>query len=206
MKKATLLSLSFIVFNLAFAQHSKDDMHGNKSKNRVENFEKVSKELNLTEDQQSKMKSINQETKKKMEDLDKQQALTVKQYNDKKTAIRKEAMSKREAILTKEQKDKLSSIKSERESKMKEFSTKRLENMKKNLSLTDDQEKKINALQDKMSAELSVIRKDDKLNDQEKKSKINKIREDFRSSTGNILTEEQKNKLEELRKNKSGKS
>ena len=193
------------VASLVFAQENVGRMNGRMSGNRKENFENISTELNLTTDQQSKMKSIGEDYKKKMEDLDNQQSLSIKEYNDKKTTLRKEMMSKREAVLTKEQKDKLTSIKSERESRQKENAGKRFEMMKKNLSLTDEQASKISAMQNKMIADVSAIRKDEKLNDQEKKVRINKLREDLKLSTSKILTEEQKTKLNELRKNKSGK-
>jgi Spy/CpxP family protein refolding chaperone len=74
--------------------------------------------------------------------------------------------------------------------------------MKSNLSLTDDQLKKITALQEKTKSDIDKIKKDDKLNDQEKKIEIKKIMESAKENRLKIFTPEQTKKIEEMKKNK----
>ncbi len=77
-------------------------------------MDKLTRELNLTSDQQSKVKAAFDEQKPKIEALHKEMA-------EKRKALMEETDGKIEAVLTPEQKTKYEKIKAERREKIKEW-------------------------------------------------------------------------------------
>ena len=213
MKKILILIVTISSFTISQAQEkcNKEAMHqGDKKASQQKNSGKERKlkmmqALGLSESQKSQMRSIHEEEKKKMEALSLQQTITVKEYNDKKTAIRNEMQTKRQAVLTKEQKDKIASIKAERENKKNEMYDKKMARMKEKLSLTEDQTKQMNALRQKTKADVESIKNNNKLNDQEKKTQIKSLIKNAKDAKMNILTKEQLIKALEHRKKKEAK-
>jgi primosomal protein N' len=99
----------------------KDDHQSGEMKKAAEKRKAVMKMLDLTEAQKNDLKKMHAEMKNKMDALEKEQTITVKEYNDRKTALKKEMDSKRDQILTKEQKDKIASMKANREKEKKKI-------------------------------------------------------------------------------------
>lgn len=168
----------------------------------MEQRKKMAQFLQLTEDQKTQMKAIRQDFQKKMDALDQQQNITVKEYNDRKTQLRKELQSKREALLTKEQKDKIATARELKALKQKEMFVKRMAMMKDRLDLTDDQVKQLKALHEKNSSAVENVKKDNKLNDQEKKMRLKSIKGTAIEERKKILNEEQLKKLASMKKNR----
>ena len=132
--------------------------------------------------------------------LDKQQSLTIKEYNDRKSALRKEVIAKRQSIFTKEQKNRIETAKQLKELRKKEMRIKRFGRMREKLDLSDDQVKQMNALQEKRRADMDKIKNDSKLNDQEKRIQMKEIMKAGKDAGKKILTEEQLNKMQNLKK------
>jgi len=174
--------------------------HGKKQK-----MQEMMKSLNLTSEQKAKLKEAGNDSRKKIKALELQQNLTLKEYNDKKTAIRKEMQAKREAILTKEQKDKIASMKSDREKKKDEMYDKKMGKMKEKLGLTDDQARQMNALRQKTKDDINSIKNNNKLNDQEKRTQIKELMRKAKENRMNILTKEQLIKMMENKNKKNTK-
>ena len=211
MKKILILIVAVLPFSISQAQEpsKKEAIHQGEKKNnhqnnpRKERKHKMVQALALSESQKSQMRSIRVDEKKKMEALSLQQTITVKEYNDKKTAIRKEMQAKRQAVLTKEQKDKIASMKAERENKKNERYEKKMAKMKETVNLTEDQTKQMNALRQKTKADVEGIKNNGKLNDQEKKTQLKAAIKNARDASMNILTKDQLIKMLEVR-NKKG--
>lgn len=208
MKKGLIcIGILFQFFYTANAQERKSiDEHqskGPQSKiNRVERHERMAKWLQLTEDQKKQMQQIRDENKKKLELLEQQQTITVKEYNDRKTALRKEMQAKREAVLTKQQKDRIATAKELQQLKKQEMFVKRMGAMKEKLNLTDDQAKQFKLLREKNQSEITKIKNDSKLNDQEKKVRIRTVVENGKESAKKLLTSEQLTKLDQMKEHK----
>jgi Spy/CpxP family protein refolding chaperone len=210
MKKAVILILAFLSFSITHAQEkdNKNAIHLSENKGKYQNNSRKERKLKmmmalgLSESQKSQMRSIHEEGKKKMEALNLQQTITVKEYNDKKSAIRNEMQNKRQSVLTKEQRDKIASMKVERENKKNEMYEKRMAKMKETAGLTEDQTKQMNALRQKAKADVENIKNNSKLNDQEKKTQINATIKNNRDAVMNVLTKEQLIKMLEKRNKK----
>src|SRR5438477_3798096 len=86
--------------------------------------------LQLTEAQKVQLKSMNQDLRKKMEDLRKQDNLTVKAYREKMDALREERQSQFQSILTEQQKTQMQKDKEAYKARSKEFGVKKQERMK----------------------------------------------------------------------------
>ena len=204
-----LLFIFSILLSSAFAQEKCKMKKGNPACHRQEGMNRMPQEmgkmLNLSQEQKAALKSIKEVTKQKMDLLEQQQSITVKEYNDRKTAIRKEAKLKRESLLTKEQTEKVASFKKEQESKKKEMFEKRLENMSITLALTDEQIKQIRMLHEKSKMESAKIKSNEKWNDQEKRMQMKALKKNNEAFRNKILTEEQRNKAAEMRKLKNEK-
>jgi len=209
MKKTLIIAvLLFSFLNVIIAQENwkmkKDNQdqkmqQGNK---KGHDREKMAKLLQLTEDQKKQFQQIRKENKIKMDLLDEQQSITVKEYNDRKTILRKEMQSKRESILTKQQKDRIATAKELRELKKREMFVKRMGMMKEKLNLTEEQVKQLSTLDEKNKLAVDKIKNDSKLNDQEKRMKIKTVIASSKELRKKILTAEQLDTLEKMQKNK----
>lgn len=204
MKRITLLLTLLICALFTFAQQ---DVSSGKNKsgsndfrqNRKQRAAQMGKMLNLTDSQKEKMKSIQSEQQKKMQDLEKEQQITVKEYNDRKTAIRNEAKTKREAVLTAEQKQKKDSVKEIQQKKREvKVATKQLK-ISERLNLTSDQTRQLKEMQQKNKAEVEKIKNDSKLNDQQKALKLKEIRLSSKASRDKIFTPEQLEKIKAMK-------
>ena len=80
-----------------------------------------------------------------MQELSKNESITVKEMRDRKAAIQKDRKLKMDGLLTAEQKTKMAQLRAERKAKNEESYTKRLDKMKSTLGLTDEQATKLKA-------------------------------------------------------------
>jgi Spy/CpxP family protein refolding chaperone len=157
--------------------------------------------LNLTEDQKTKVKALNDDFKKQMQDLKKQDNITVKESRTRMESLRKEHRAKTENILTAEQKAQLKTMKTDRKAEVGERGKDRLEKMKAELSLTDQQVAKLKASHEAMGVKTKAIRENASLTDDAKKDQMKEVFKKQKEDMKSILTEEQLKKMEENRKN-----
>jgi Spy/CpxP family protein refolding chaperone len=157
-------------------------------------------DLNLSEEQKTKFKALNQEQHKQIAELKKQDNITVKESRERMEELRKDHLAKVQALLTPEQKAKLEKKKEERKTKMGEMGKARGERMKKELNLTDEQSAKLDAGRKQISEKMQSIRDDKSLTEEQVKEKSKELRKEQMKSMKSILTEEQFNKMKESRK------
>ena len=167
--------------------------------------------LNLTDDQKTQMKSINEEFRKQFTELKKNEDITVREWKSKMQSLSKDHQSKVQGVLTTEQKATLDRLKQERKDNFKAgrkgFQHKgrkggdsaRYEKMKTELGLTAEQ---ADALQKGRAAnfeKMKALREDKSLNAEQKKVEFKKLRDQQRESFKSILTPEQLKKLEQMK-------
>lgn len=157
------------------------------------------KQLNLTEEQKTKFKSQNEDFRKKMEELKKNDGITVKESREKMAAIRKEHKEKTQSILTTEQKTQLEKTRVEGRAKHEEMSKERAAKMKSNLGLTDEQSAKMEKNRTEMAAKMKALREDKTINDEQRKEKAKELMKQQKEATKSILTEDQLKKMKEGR-------
>ena len=179
-------------------ERQRDGVH--KQDGRKRHHGKEMADLNLSEDQKAKFKTLNETHHKQMTELKKQDNLTVRESKEKMESIRKDHHSKVQALLTPEQKSQLEKKKAERKAKMGEMDKSRGERMKKELGLTDEQSAKLDGSRKKMQEKMRTIREDKSLTEEQVKEKSKEVRKQQMENMKSILTEEQLKKMKEGRK------
>ena len=104
--------------------------------------------------------------------------------------------------LTTDQKNKIAQAKKDRSEKMKMMAQKRMEKMKTDLNLTDDQVAKMQAQRESSMEQMKAIRENSSLSEEQRKAQLMDLRKSNHDSMNNILTADQLKKKEELRNNR----
>ena len=158
--------------------------------------------LDLTGAQKEQARALNTEYKNQLKELEKNDAITLKDYRAKKASLEQQRKSKFENILTPEQKDKLAKAKKESSEKRAAMAEKRLEKMKADLNLSDEQVAKIKEQQEQSMARAKAIRENPSLTDEQKKEEFMNLAKSRKESMNSILTTDQVKKKEEMRNNR----
>ncbi len=158
--------------------------------------------LNLTEGQKEQMKMQRENFRKQMEDLKKNDNITVKEWKARMENLRKEHKSKMENILTAEQKAQLQKMKSDRLAMHEVDAKARIEKMKIHLGLTDEQAAKIEKNRIEISGKMKAIRENNSLSPEKKREEMRELMKKQRESMKSVLTEEQQKKLQESRRHR----
>ncbi|MEO6547248.1 MAG: hypothetical protein ABIN94_04590 [Ferruginibacter sp.] len=158
------------------------------------------KELNLTAAQKDQLKASRQNTHQQLADLNKNENITVKEYKTRKASILKAQKDAMEKVLTPAQKDQVMQAKQKAEVRHEAMNAKRLEKMKAKLNLSDEQVATIKSNREAGKAKVKAIRENTQLTAAEKKDQLMAIRKAQKDSFKQVLTPEQINKMEDLRK------
>jgi Spy/CpxP family protein refolding chaperone len=159
-------------------------------------------QLNLTDAQKQQVKDLNTDYKNQLSGLEKDDNITLKDYRSKKASIEQERKSKFQALLTTDQKNKIAQAKKGRSEKMKMMAQTRMEKMKTDLNLTDDQVAKMQAQRESSIEQMKAIRENSSLSEEQRKAQLMDLRKSNHDSMNNILTADQLKKKEELRNNR----
>jgi len=160
----------------------------------------MAKELNFTEAQKAQAKANHEEFKKKMQELNKNESITVKEQRDRRAALLKEQKSKMDALLTPEQKTKMAQLKAERKAKGEEHFAKHLDKMKTNLGLTDAQVAQMKSQRESMQSKFKAIMDNESLSREQKKEQFQALRAEAKEQHKKIFTPDQLKKMEEMKK------
>jgi Spy/CpxP family protein refolding chaperone len=163
------------------------------------------KQLNLSEDQKKQAGAIKQEYRLKMQDLNKNESITVKESRDRKDALRKEQKNRMQGLLTSEQKNKLEQIKANKKASKEAHYAKRMDKMKTHLQLTDDQVAKLKAGHEASKNRLKSIKENQGLDRVQRKEELMALKNERKTKMESILTTEQKEKMKQMRKKHGGK-
>lgn len=160
----------------------------------------MAKQLNFSDAQKSQAKSINDDFRKKMQDLNKQENITVKEQRDRKAALQKERKTKMDGLLTAEQKTKMAQLKADQKAKHEERYAKHLDKMKTSLNLTDDQVAKLKSQRAATQAKAEKIKNNESLSREQKKEQMMALKAEAKAQHEKVFTAEQLKKKEELKK------
>ena len=155
------------------------------------------KALNLTEDQKAQMKAQREIFHKQMEELRKNDGITVKESRERMEKIKKENKEKTDKIFTAEQKATLEKMKTEGRAKMEARGKDRGDRMKAQLGLSDEQAAKLEKNRSAMAAEMKAIHENKSLSDEQKREKMKELQKKQKENLKSVLTEEQLKKLKE---------
>ena len=204
MKKVTagVVLMMFLAFG-ASAQEKRDGHHGKYKAKHHRQY--ITKDLNLTDDQKSKMKAAKDNYRKQMSELNKNESITVKEMRERKSSLAKEYKSAVDGIFTPEQKIKLQEQRNKSIEKRKEMHANRSEKMKKDLALTDEQSAKLKSLNESYRSKFENLRKDESLDRTAKQEKFKALHQQQKEELKSVLTAEQIQKMSEMKKDRTGK-
>jgi protein CpxP len=197
MKKIVVSMIALCCFILSATAQDKTDMHHDHHQK-----EMMIKQLNLTADQQKQLAADHKKIKAQMIALNKDESISVKDYRDKKFALQKERKADFMAILTPDQKAKLTQLKQERRAKMQTMADKRLDKMKLELNLSNEQVATIKANRQATMAKAAAVLQNDNLSRTDLKTQLAAIKDANKDNMKTVLTPDQYAKWQELRKEK----
>ena len=171
------------------------NMHGH-----GQNF--MAMHLKLTDTQKQQVKALNDDYRKKLSNLEKNDNITLKDYRTQKARLEHERKAKFQGILTTEQKNEIAQAKKQRSEKMAMMAQKRIEKMKTDLDLTDAQVAKIQDQQKASMEKAKKIWENTSLTNDQKKEQLMSLRKENHDDMNRILTADQIKKREELRNNR----
>jgi len=170
--------------------------------------EMMAKQLNLTADQQAKLKTIHENERKEMEGL-KAKSLTADQFKTQKQDLHKKYQDQVQSVLTPAQKAQMETFKAERKKngnkqgqwdKGGKGMTKRSGEFQKELNLTQAQKDQLSKMRTDVKTQMESIRNDQSLTQDQKKEKIHSLKKEQQQKFKSVLTKEQLDKLEAAKK------
>jgi hypothetical protein len=191
-------------------KEGKDFKHGGPEKfaDRKGRFEqgkeRFAQHLQLTEEQRKQGKTIRENANKQVAALYNNDKLTLGDFKKQKAAILKDQKAKMDGLLTAEQKTKLAEGKKRMADNMQVQAAARLERMKINLGLKDDQVAKIKTTQTQLHEKMKALHEDETLLPEQKKEQMKALMEKQKESLKSVLTAEQLAKLESHKPTREG--
>ena len=202
MKKLWIPLFAILAFTCTANAQEKMGKMGKKGHHRQHDKGMMAKQLNFTEDQKKQARTINEDFRKKMQELNKNENITVKEMRDRKAVLHKEKKTKLDGLLTADQKTKLTQLKAEQKIKNDEQFAKKLNKMKGNLDLTETQVTKIKAQREITQSKMKAIRDNESLTREQRREKMIAIKVEAKDQHQKIFTPDQLKKMEELKKKK----
>ncbi|HWB24665.1 MAG TPA: hypothetical protein VG738_04255 [Chitinophagaceae bacterium] len=200
----TLFSALFLVAGLVSAQTADSTIHrgmGNR-KMAMRHFGRQNSmaRLNLTDDQKSKMKSVNEDYRKQLSALQNDNNITLGEYKTQLAALQKSHREKVNNVFTSEQKKIMADRRKNMKTHMQARGAANLEKMKQNLGLSDDQVAKIKGQREEMRTQLQILRSDSTLLPEQKREKVRELFAKQREGLKTVLTPDQLTKLQSMQK------
>jgi Spy/CpxP family protein refolding chaperone len=199
MKKVLIPLIAFLALTVSVNAQDKMGKKGQHHRGK-HGHEMMAKQLNFTDAQKAQVKTINDDSRKKMQELKKNESITVKEQRDRKAAIAKERKTKMDGLLTAEQKAKQTQLKAEHKAKKEASYAKHLDKMKTNLNLTDDQVAKLKSQRTANHAKAEQIKNNESLSREQKKAQMMALKTEAKDQNNKIVTAEQLKKKEEMKK------
>ncbi|MEP6594317.1 MAG: hypothetical protein ABJA71_00160 [Ginsengibacter sp.] len=184
-----------------FAEQKKEYKHEH---GRFEH-QQMAEKLNFTDEQKQQLKSINEDYKNKMQELNNNN-IPADELKEKKHTLVKERMEKVHALLTPEQKIQMQQFKKDGKDKHEMGSGKRMEKMKSTLNLSDEQVSKMKAQKEIFKSKEEAIKNNESLTADQKNEQLKLLRDEKKNSFKSFLTPEQQKKLEGMRHNRPAKT
>lgn len=188
--------------NIPERKTGKPGMHHKMDRKKGERMDM--QKLNLTEDQKAKFKTQRESFRSQMEELKKNDNITVKESREKMEAIRKDNKTKMQSFLTADQKAQIEKMKKEGKEKHEGMAKERGERMKTQLGLTDVQSAQLAKNRADMQQKMKVIKEDKKMTDEQKREQVKELMKSQRESMKSVLTEDQIKKMKESNHRKPG--
>ncbi|WP_207511994.1 Spy/CpxP family protein refolding chaperone [Longitalea luteola] len=202
MKKAIVgIALATFVALGASAQDDQSMSFNDRPKRHHQRYDKL-QQLNLTDEQKTAMKSINEDFKQQMTDLKKSEdRITVTEWKSKMATIRKDRHEKVDKVLTAGQKAELKKMKPHGK-KFRQDKHNRIDRMQQELNLTAEQRAAVEKHFSESQIKMRAVHDDKSLTEDQKKQQYKTLHTQQQENLKSILTADQWNKYQELKKNR----
>jgi len=154
--------------------------------------------------QRKQMRSINDEYKKKSQDLYGEDNITLGQYKSQLLALQNDKKTKLQALLTPEQKNEMEKWKKHASEEMQIRAAANLERMKIKLNLNDEQTAKIKSQQTNLRSQMQAIHQNDNLLPYQKKEQMKSLLANREAGIKSVLTPDQLSEFEKMHKHRFG--
>lgn len=160
----------------------------------------MQEKLKFSEEQKQKVKALNEDFRKKMMDLRKNEDITVKEWKSRIQALHKKHRDDMQALLSTEQKAQIEKMKLERKQMADINARARMERMKLRLDLSKEQAEKMEKQRTGLMQKMKALHENQALDREKKREQIKELIKKHREEMKSILTEEQQKKIEEMKK------
>jgi Spy/CpxP family protein refolding chaperone len=188
------LALSVGIAHAALAQHDPGQGPGG---------QRMAKELNLTADQQAKVKQIMEANHAKMQAIRDDQSLTQEQRQEKMSALHESMKKDMAAVLTPDQQQKMANM-HERGKMGGPMMAGNPQRVAKELNLTADQQTKMKSIMESANQQERTIKQNQSLSQEDKHAQIKQLRDSTKSQISAILTPDQQQKFAQMHMGKGG--
>ena len=198
MKKLSLTLVVMACISLTtFAQEKRAFKHHEIAKH---HHGMLAKELNLTDAQKAQLKSNHESFRQKMQELNKNESMTLKDFRNQKFALRKQQRASMVAMLTPDQKAKMAQLKATHMAKKQEHFAGHLAKIKTQLALTDDQVARLKEQHDAMHTRMMAIKENQSLSREQLRDQLTALKKETKEQHKKIFTDDQLKKMEEMKK------
>lgn len=170
-------------------------------------------DLNLTEEQKGKLKTLHEEQKKEMQALKENKTAT----KEKRKELHQKYREQMQAVLTPAQKEQMAKIKKDQKASGKKADFKKERNVgrkgaftrgdfQKELGLTQDQKDKMAKIRTDFRNQFETLRNDNTQSKEQKRTKMQDLIKAQQEQIKTVLTKEQIEKMQSLRKERSAKN
>jgi Spy/CpxP family protein refolding chaperone len=210
--KRIITSALVLALTIGAAQAQNTDTTAHQRHHHHGNYEMVIKKLNLSQEQQSKLKSIREDFRKQLSDLKKQDQLTVADMRNRRKELHQQFRKQMESVFTPAQKDQLAKLKADWKAKHKNGQALaqgrhkagrgfwKKSDLQEKLGLTPDQQDQLKKIRGEFKDQFQTIRNDSALTQDQKKEKIHDLAKQEHEKMKSVLTQDQMEKLQSLRK------
>jgi ribosomal protein L15 len=158
----------------------------------------------FTPEQRKQLMAINKDYRQKREDLYKQDNITLKQYKAGLIALDKDKKAKTQALITPQQKTEMAMRRNRMEENRQVMAAARLERLRLDLQLTDDQVAQIKTGQQNLRNQAQAIHENDNLLPQEKREQMKTLMTTRNDNMKMILTPDQYTKFQQKSHHRGG--
>lgn len=165
-------------------------------------MQQMAQRLNLTADQQAKLKSLRESQRQQMQAIKQDTTLTQEQKREKFQQLRAANHEQMLGILTPEQQAQMKQMRAGKMRRMAYGRGFQAGRMAGALNLTDAQKQQMKPIFQATRQQVQAVRQDTTLTPQQKREKVKEIRQNQMAQVKSILTPEQQQKMEQLRNNR----
>lgn len=154
-------------------------------------------QLNLTPQQKEQSKKLQEQFRQQMQSLNQNESITVKEQRDRREKLMKEHRQAMQGLLTPDQKKQLEKQQQSRQEIAKHQQAIRLERMKSQLNLTEDQAKAVQKHMENNRKQMEALRSNESLDRTARRDQMQKMRDQSKAEMEKILTKEQWQQLQQ---------